>query len=100
MKLLLVVIMSCVLFLPGCQKEKDTGLSQEHKALIAEFEKFKAEQCACTDFDCTKALGQKIGPRIEEVMRDNEKLPTEVQLKVGMLLSEMTECAKRTKPAE
>ena len=96
MKQLLFGIMVVFLFLPGCQKDQDAGMSQEHKVLIAEFEKYKVRQCACIDFECTKALGQKIGPRIEEVMRTSEKLPTEVQLKLGSLLTQMTECAKRT----
>lgn len=100
MKTLLLVIVSCVLFLPGCKVEKDTGLSEEHKALIAEYEGYKARQCACKDYECSHALGQEIGPRIAEVMGNADKLPKEVQLKLGAILAQMTECAKRTKPAE
>ena len=96
MKIILIGIMFCISVLPGCEKEENAGLSLKHKTLIAEFETFKTQQCACTDFDCTKALGQKIGPRIQEVMSDTKKLPTEVQLKLGSVLTQMTECAKRT----
>ena len=97
MKILLIVIMSCVLFLPGCQKEKAAGMSEEHKALIVEFEGFKAKQCACQDYECSHALGQEIGPRIVEVMGNAKKLPKLVQVKLGSTLKQMTECAERTK---
>ncbi|MFC1655110.1 hypothetical protein ACFL2F_04820 [Myxococcota bacterium] len=97
MRILLLGLLSCVLFLPGCQKEKAAGMSEEHKALIVEFEGFKAKQCACQDYECSHALGQEIGPRIVEVMRDAKKLPSLVQAKLGGILQQMTECAERTK---
>ena len=97
MKRILIGIMFCVLSLPGCKKSEGAGLSSQHKALIAEYEGYKVQQCACQDYECTKALGQKIGPRIQEVMRDAKKLPKEVQLKLGSTLVQMTECANRTK---
>lgn len=100
MKHLLLGMMLVVLFLPGCQKEKATEMSEEHQALIVEFEKFKERQCACKDYECSHALGQEIGPRIAQVMSGADKLPSLVQAKLGGILTKMTECAKATKPAE
>ena len=99
MKKLLLGMMLVVLCLPGCQKEKAAGLSEEHKAVVAEFEKFKERQCACKDYECSHALGQEIGPRIAQVMSGADKLPTLVQAKLGGILTKMTECAKATKQA-
>ena len=100
MKRTLIGIMFCVLFLPGCNRSESEGLSSQNKALIAEFEEYRVQQCACKDYECTHALGQKIGPRIQEVMSDTKKLPTEVKLKLGSTLVQMTDCAKRTKQPE
>jgi hypothetical protein len=96
----LIGIVVCISSLPGCQKGKSESLSPEHKTLIAEFEVFKARQCACRDAACSREMGQKIGPRVQEVMRDVEKLPKEVQVKLGSLLAQMTDCAKRTQKPE
>jgi hypothetical protein len=100
MKRILLGIMLCALFLPGCKKSEGEELSAEHQALIVEFEKYKVEQCACKDYECSHALGQKIGPRIVEVMSNAKKLPKIVQMKLGSTLKQMTECAERTKQPE
>ena len=84
--------------LAGCDKGTGGEMSAEHQALIKEFEGYQAEQCACKDFECTKAVGQKVGPRVQAVMGADSKLPKQVQLKVGMMLEKMTACAKATRP--
>ena len=89
-------ILACIAFLSGCKKDKSGNLSLEHKALIQEFEIYRVKQCACRDFDCSRKLGQTIGPRVQQVMRDSEKLPREVQVRLGSLFSQMTKCAKST----
>jgi hypothetical protein len=99
MRIIIIVfsLSACIVCGLGCDDKKSTGADAKYDALIKEFEGFQKEQCACKDYDCSKALGQKIGPKIQEVMGGAEKLPPEVQIKLGAILKQMTECAERTK---
>ena len=90
-------LLACIVCGPGCDDKKGSGGDAKYDALIKEFEGFKKEQCACKDYDCSMALGKKIGPRIQEVMGGAKKIPPEVQIKLGAILKAMTECAERTK---
>jgi hypothetical protein len=92
-----LVLVAGIVFAPGCDDKKGSGGDGKHDALIKEFEGFQKEQCACKDYDCSMALGKKIGPRIQEVMGGAKKIPPEIQIKLGAILTKMTECAESTK---
>lgn len=81
----------------GCKGKKGSGTGRAHAKLIGEFKKFRAEQCLCTDYACSRKLGKRIGPRIVQIMRTSKSRPKAVNMKLGKILQEMTACANRTK---
>jgi hypothetical protein len=93
----IVILVAAAAMIPMCKNGDGKEMSAEHKELIREFEGFREQQCACNDYACTQALGQKFGPKVAEVLGKADAYPTDVQLALTGILKEMTDCANRTK---
>ena len=86
----------------GCSRNDSATEGGEgadpHAALVAEFEGYKKQHCACPDFACMEELGKTVGPRVQELMANEASLPRDVNFKLGMILKDMTECAMAKQP--